>query len=95
VVPAAKRQQGFKSIKLLVERNTGKLQSISLWETEADVRATEEGSTYLQEQFAKFTSGTDVTATVESSSMQEQFARFISLYITPPVVTYYEVAVEA
>jgi heme-degrading monooxygenase HmoA len=94
VVPAAKQQQGFRSIRLLVERNMGKLQSTSLWETEADLRATEEGSTYLQEQLAKFISGTDVTEIIESINLQEQFSRFISLYIAPPVVTHYEVAVE-
>ncbi len=94
VVIAAKQQQGFKSIRLLVERNTGQLQSTSLWETEADLRATEEGSTYLQEQLAKFSSGTDVTEVVENTYRQEQLARFISLFITRPVVTHYEVAAE-
>jgi heme-degrading monooxygenase HmoA len=54
VVPAAKQQRGWKGVSLFVERKTGKLQSIGLWETEADAQATGEGSAYLQEQFAKF-----------------------------------------
>lgn len=96
VIPAAKRQQGFQRATLLVERLTGNLQAISLWETEADARATDEGSAYLQEQFAKFASGTDVSfpLTVYPDYLQEQFARFISLFTTPPVVTHFEVAVD-
>ncbi|MBI4787624.1 MAG: antibiotic biosynthesis monooxygenase [Chloroflexi bacterium] len=53
VVPAAKRQKGFKSIMLMTDRNTGKGVSVAVWETEADMKANE-ASGYLQEQFAKF-----------------------------------------
>jgi heme-degrading monooxygenase HmoA len=53
VVPAAKQQQGFKGAFLLTDPNTGKGVSISLWETEADMRAGET-SGYYQEQIAKF-----------------------------------------
>ncbi len=53
VIPAAKQQQGFKGTFLLTDPNTGKGVSISLWETEADMRAGET-SGYYQEQIAKF-----------------------------------------
>jgi len=53
VVPAAKQQQGFKGVFLLTDPNTGKGLSITLWETEADMRAGET-SGYYQEQIAKF-----------------------------------------
>jgi heme-degrading monooxygenase HmoA len=53
VLPAAKQQQGFKGVFLLTDPNTGKGVSISLWETEADMRAGET-SGYYQEQIAKF-----------------------------------------
>lgn len=53
VIPAANQQQGFKGAFLLTDPNTGKGVSISLWETEADMRAGET-SGYYQEQIAKF-----------------------------------------
>ena len=72
VMPAAKAQKGFKSGYLLVDRKTGKGVSFGLWETEADVQATGEGSAYLQEQLAKFA----------------------SLFTAPPVVEHYEVGAQ-
>ncbi len=53
VVPAAKQQHGFNGLFLLTDPNTGKGLSITLWETEADLRAGET-SGYYQEQIAKF-----------------------------------------
>jgi len=73
VMPAARQQKGFKSGRLLVDRKTGKVTSVGLWETEADIQASGESSAYLQEQLAKFA----------------------SLFTAPPVVEHYEVAVEA
>jgi heme-degrading monooxygenase HmoA len=52
VVPAAKEQQGFKGGQLLTDRNTGKAVAVSLWETEADLAASE-ASGYYQAQMAK------------------------------------------
>ncbi|MFQ6115311.1 MAG: antibiotic biosynthesis monooxygenase family protein [bacterium] len=51
--PAAKQQKGFKGILLLTNPGTGKAISITLWETEADMKAGE-SSGYFQEQIAKF-----------------------------------------
>ena len=53
VVPAAKEQKGFKGAFLLTDPNTGKGVSVTLWETEADLKAGE-ASGYYQEQIAKF-----------------------------------------
>lgn len=52
-MPAAKQQQGFKGALLLTDPNTGKGISITLWETEADLKATET-SGFFQEQITKF-----------------------------------------
>ncbi len=53
VMPAAKQQKGFSGALFLSDPNTGKGMSITLWETEADLKAGE-GSGYLKEQIAKF-----------------------------------------
>lgn len=55
VVPAAKQQKGSKGILLLTDASTGKGIAITLWETEADMKAGE-ASGYYQEQIAKFAS---------------------------------------
>jgi len=52
IVPAAKRQKGFKSIYFLTDKNTGKGISIAMWNTEADMTAGE-ASGYYREQVAK------------------------------------------
>jgi len=52
IAPVAKEQKGFKGIFLLTEPETGKVISITLWETEAAMAAGE-ASGYLQEQVAK------------------------------------------
>jgi len=53
VIPAAKQQKGFKSALLLTDPGTGKGISVTLWETEADQKASET-SGYFQQQIAKF-----------------------------------------
>ncbi len=53
VVPAAQGQHGFKGLQLLTDRNTGKALVISLWETDADLTASET-SGYYQTQVIKF-----------------------------------------
>ncbi len=53
VVPAAKKQKGFKGIHLLVDRKTGTGMSITYWESEEDALANEK-SLYYQEQVARF-----------------------------------------
>jgi heme-degrading monooxygenase HmoA len=52
VVPAAKKQKGFKNMNLLTDQDTNKFISITIWETEKDMVASE-SSGYLQEQLGK------------------------------------------
>lgn len=52
VVPAAKQQKGFKSALLLTDPATGKGVSVTVWETEADLKASE-ASGYLQQQLTR------------------------------------------
>jgi heme-degrading monooxygenase HmoA len=55
VVPTAKQQQGFKGTFLLTAQSSNRAITITLWETEADMRAGEL-SDYLREQIAKVAS---------------------------------------
>ena len=66
VMPAAKQQKGFKGATLLTDRNTGKGVSVTLWETEADMKTTE-ASGWWQEQIAKF------AAVLAMPPVREQF----------------------
>ena len=52
VVPSAKEQKGFVSMNLLTDSDTNKFISITFWETENDMIASE-SSGYLQEQLGK------------------------------------------
>ena len=49
IIPAAKKQKGFKDAMLLTDPVTGKGISVTLWETEADQKA----SGYVSQQLAK------------------------------------------
>jgi heme-degrading monooxygenase HmoA len=53
VIPAAKQQHGFNGAYFLADPASGKGMSITLWETEADLKAGE-SSGYFKEQIAKF-----------------------------------------
>jgi heme-degrading monooxygenase HmoA len=55
VVPTTRQQHGFKGIIQMVNPATGETLSISLWETEADMKATE-NTDYDKKQFAKLAS---------------------------------------
>ncbi|MFZ5509574.1 MAG: antibiotic biosynthesis monooxygenase family protein [Pseudomonadota bacterium] len=52
IMPAAKEQKGFKGAYLLTDPGTGKGISVTLWESEADLKASET-SGYYQQQIAK------------------------------------------
>ena len=52
VVPAAKKQKGFKGMNLLTDPDTNKFISITFWETESDMIASE-SSGFVQEQLGK------------------------------------------
>lgn len=52
ILPVSRQQPGFKGGLWLLDRSTGKVIAITLWETEADLLAGE-ASGYLQEQLGK------------------------------------------
>ena len=52
VVPAAKAQKGFRGIYFLTDAANGKFLGLSVWETEADMIASENDG-FSREQFAK------------------------------------------
>ncbi|HXX58507.1 MAG TPA: antibiotic biosynthesis monooxygenase [Thermodesulfovibrionales bacterium] len=54
VVPEAHKQKGFKGGLLLTNPDTGQGMSIGLWETEADMTATERSGFY-QKWVSRFT----------------------------------------
>ena len=53
VVPAAQAQQGFKGLLLLTDEHTNKGIGIGLWETDADMRASESSDGYYTVQLAR------------------------------------------
>lgn len=53
VIPAAQRQQGFKGLLLLTDETTNKGIAIALWETEADMVASEASGGYYQVQITR------------------------------------------
>jgi len=67
VIPGAKKHKGFKGGMLLTDPNTGKATSIALWETEADIKASE-ASGYYKEWVAKLS---DVLALPPSREIYE------------------------
>ncbi len=44
ILPAARLQDGFKGIYLLFDRESGRSLAITLWETEEDIRASEDAA---------------------------------------------------
>ena len=53
VIPAQKAQKGYQGGYLMTHANSNKALGISIWESEADMMASESSSGYLQEQVAK------------------------------------------
>jgi hypothetical protein len=53
VPPSAREREGFRNARLLVDRQSGKIASMGLWESEAALMASVE---WNAEQLARFTS---------------------------------------
>lgn len=53
VLPAAQQQKGFKGALFLTDPASGKGMSVTLWESEEDLKAGE-SSGYFKEQIARF-----------------------------------------
>ena len=53
VAPAIKTQKGFQGAYLMTDASSGKLLSITVWLSEADMLASESDGGYVKEQMAK------------------------------------------
>lgn len=53
VLPRARQMAGWKGIYVLVDRESGKQLSVTLWESEQDMRASEEAANRLREELAE------------------------------------------
>ena len=53
ILPAARLMDGFKGIYLLYDRESGKSLSVTVWETEADMQASEEAAGKVRAQSAE------------------------------------------
>ena len=53
-MPEQRKQHDFKGITVLNDRATGKGILITFWQTEADLKASDEASPYYEELRAKF-----------------------------------------
>jgi heme-degrading monooxygenase HmoA len=65
ILPPLKQQAGFKGVLGLLERRTNKAMTISLWETEADMKVIET-SDFFQAQMAKLVPLFAGTPTIET-----------------------------
>ncbi|MDQ3910311.1 MAG: hypothetical protein M3305_00680 [Actinomycetota bacterium] len=63
ILPVARLQDGFKGLFILYDRESGRSLSITLWETEEDMHASEEAASRARAESAE-TSG-DVVVGVE------------------------------
>jgi heme-degrading monooxygenase HmoA len=52
MLPLAKEQKGWKSARLLVDRQSGKVVIVGMWQTEADALATGAGTAHAEKQRA-------------------------------------------
>lgn len=53
ILPATQAQPGFQGARLLTDRTSGKTILVTLWKTDAEMRATEENG-FLRQQLSKF-----------------------------------------
>ena len=54
LIPAAKAQKGWRGSYLMTDAGSAKILSITIWDSEEEMLASESGSGYLKEQVAKF-----------------------------------------
>ena len=54
ILPEVRQLPGLKGRMVLVDRSTGKVITLTLWESEADARASGEGSAFMQATVAQF-----------------------------------------
>ena len=61
ILPAARLMDGFKGIYLLFDRESGKSLSVTFWETEADMLASEEAASRVRAESAEASGETVVS----------------------------------
>ncbi len=66
ILPETRQQAGFQGVMALLDRSTDKSMVISLWQTEADAKASGAGSSYMQAQLAKAASLFAAAPTIET-----------------------------
>jgi heme-degrading monooxygenase HmoA len=71
ILPAARLQDGFKGIYLLFDRESGKSVSITLWETEEDMKASEDAALRARTESAEAAGETIVTVERYEVALQE------------------------
>jgi len=54
VLPSARRQQGFRGVRLVIDRTGGRIATMALWESEAAFQATVEWNKEQVARFAEF-----------------------------------------
>ena len=54
ILPEVRQLPGFKGRMVLGDRSKGKVITLTFWESEADARASGEGSAFMQASVAKF-----------------------------------------
>jgi heme-degrading monooxygenase HmoA len=64
VVPSARKQRGFKGARLLVDRSSGTVQAVTLWEDAAAVQASEAAMNQSRTQGAQLLGATAPTTEV-------------------------------
>jgi len=79
ILPAARLQDGFLGIYLLYDREGGRSLAITLWETEEDMRASEEAALRARTESAEVSG--DVILGVER---YEVVLQELSLQVDPP-----------
>ena len=63
--PVLEQQRGWKSLELLIDREANTALIVSVWETEADLKAVGVGSRFWQEHFAHFAALLSTAPSVE------------------------------
>jgi heme-degrading monooxygenase HmoA len=71
ILPAARLQEGFKGIYLLFDYESGRSLSITLWETEEDMRASEEAALRARTESAQAAGETVVGVERYEVALQE------------------------
>ena len=71
VIPEVKLQKGFKSVYLLLNRDTGKGATVAFWDTKEDMLATEE-SGLMKKQIDRFKDYFTATAVREIYEVSAQ-----------------------